>query len=319
MTDKPPQALKHVFREAYRSALNSYGDIEVGFDQFANKLETIAQNEHGEDFDESFLRGLVKKLHTNDVYLTIGCALPTETAWRTFTEYFKPIIHGVAFYATGDSERAWELTVDVLTHLYMPGRYGLSRIASFDGRWSLSTWLRTVVVNRVINENHSRWSKALPLDSVENLIDEGQPERLDAAVRASTYGSVVCDALIEACRALEDSEALMLLLRYDEGLNGIEIGRLLHVHPSNVTRRLQQTRDHVRRDVVSILTNRYQLNPAAVELCIAEIVENPSYSIVSYLKQAHSQQRNQISSLPPLGAAPSEPRRPRKKPAAGYA
>src|SRR5262245_33147400 len=135
MMNKPPIVPSDRVVSAYANAQNSYGEIEVGLDRFTRRLESILESQLSQTPQSSSPVEVLKRLHTSDIYLTVGCALPTESAWRKFIECFRPLIHGVAYYASGDSERAWELTVDVLAHLYMPNRAGLSRIASFDGRW----------------------------------------------------------------------------------------------------------------------------------------------------------------------------------------
>lgn len=95
----------------------------------------------------SFLR----TLHTDDLYLALACANPTESAWRCFAAAYQKLINKVARQVSPTSGAGHELAGNVLGDLFMPGRSGRRRIESFDGQQSLSVWLRVIVTRRAIN------------------------------------------------------------------------------------------------------------------------------------------------------------------------
>src|SRR5262249_10959419 len=232
MTSCPPPVPDEVCLKLYRKALDCYGDIDVEVSSYTQRLRSVVQYHLlNTDNLDAYLKPL-ERWHTNDLYLSVGCAHRTEAAWRKFDSCFKPFIQRVACQVCGNSNAARELTFDVFADLFMSDRSGKSRIASYDGQCALTTWLRAVVANKAINEHKCRWKNSESLDSVESMIDTEQPARLEAALRASKYGPAITDALQSASQRLSQKESLLLLLRYQEGLHACEIARREGVHPS---------------------------------------------------------------------------------------
>src|SRR6185503_3396397 len=118
-------------------------------------------------------------------------------------------------------------------------RSGQSRIASFDGRQSLATWLRVIVSRRAINRKALKWNSFENLDRPTNLTDNASLAKIDAALRRGRYEAVAEDCFREACACLTARERLIVLLRYDEGLRLVEIAKCLALHRSMVIRNLQ--------------------------------------------------------------------------------
>jgi RNA polymerase sigma factor (sigma-70 family) len=174
-----------------------------------------------------------------------------------------------------------------MADLFLPDRSGCSRIASYDGRSSLGTWLRVVVCNRVINAQRCTAS-AKSTDLQPELPDGSALTRIEATVRARRYGPAIKDSMASACGTLTPRERLMLLWRYEDGLQLGQIAQLLGIHQSNVTRQLERVQGKLRDEVASILSAKHGLSRSAIQECLEDIVENPRHqvSILEFVKTA---------------------------------
>ena len=95
---------------------------------------------------------------------------------------------------------------------------------------------------------------------------------------------MIAGAFKAATDGLSGSDRLLLLLRYDENVQGGEIARIKGVHPSTVTRRLQQIHNRLRNEIIAALTSKHGLKDAAIDECLLDIIENPAHSILSLIK-----------------------------------
>src|SRR5262249_33513666 len=158
--------------------------------------------------------------------------------------------------------------------LFLPDRSGNIRIASYDGRSSLGTWLRGVICNRAINAQRcSATAKSTELKP--ELPDAPALANIESTVRARRNAAEVEGGGAWACRALTPRERLMLLWRYQDGLQLGQIARLLGIHQSNVTRQLERVQGKMRDHVTTVLSTRHALSRLAIEECLEDIVENP--------------------------------------------
>lgn len=109
-------------------------------------------------------------------------------------------------------------------------------------------------------------------------------ERIETSARAGRYRLMILDALKGASESLTTRERYILLMIYGESLQAKEVARLVGVHPSRVSRQLQQIHRKIRQEAVAILAEKHQLCEEAIKECLADIVENPEYSLLGLLK-----------------------------------
>ncbi len=174
----------------------------------------------------------------------------------------------------------------ILVSLYLQDRSGRQRIASYDGRSSLATWLRVIVVNHAINERNRR---KLPVEECVADIPDGRAlARFESALRATRYGNALSDSLTCALRQLKSAERLMLIWRYEDDMPLGDMAHLLGIHQSNVTRRLVRVQAKLRESVIENLASQHQLSPAAIQECLIDLIENPfiSVSLMSIVKES---------------------------------
>ena len=276
--------LKSCIEQAYAAAHSRHGDLDYALEAFTDYLVSIADKNLGVAKKQAATLRFVASLNTTDLYLAGACAIPTELAWRRFVATYQAYIQGLAdfFYATGGS--ANDLAGSILSDMFLPDSTGRSRIASYDGRSSLATWLRTIVKRRAINERERKWSGIEPLDSQPELVDSTAVSRVEASLCSGRYESMVRDCLKCACDKLTERERLMLLWRYDEQLQVSQIAHIYAVNPSTITRQLEQVYRKLREEVVLMLASKHKLSAPAIKECLADILESPGSSLLIALK-----------------------------------
>ena len=92
--------------------------------------------------------------------------------------------------------------------------------------------------------------------------------------------------MASACSSLAPRERLILLWRYEDGLQLGHIARLLGIHQCNVTRQLERLQSRLREDVEAILAAKHGLSRLAIRECLDDVVENPLHqvSILEFVK-----------------------------------
>lgn len=161
-------------------------------------------------------------------------------AWTTFVDAYGPLLQALArrmlARRAGRAPDADvdEIVAEVFLALLRRDRRLLRR---YDPTWRLSTWLgvlcRTAVLRHL--RRRGRSTEALPDGEV------AQPA-------SSDWTRERTDALEAALTGLKDRDALLLKLRFLEGLDYREIGLLLDVRPDSVgpllARAKQRLADH---------------------------------------------------------------------------
>jgi RNA polymerase sigma-70 factor len=255
-----------------------YGDIDLPRGVYAAYVRAIVCKYLGAAPPEEAAIELVNKLYPRDLYLACGCVHESERAWQVLDRSYRKFIHDLVRFYYRDGTDSEEVADSVLVSLFLPDRSGHARIASYEGRSSMATWLRVIVVNRAINDRPNVKIASMP-ETVPDVADPGALARLELTLRAERYRHVVRDALRCAFRDLTPREKLMLLWRYEEGLPLGQIARVLGIHQSNVTRQLVRLQTRVRENVVAILSSKHDLSDSAVQECLTDIVENPQYTV----------------------------------------
>ncbi len=277
--------LERIFDQTYSTGHSCHGDLRLGLAEFRAHLLMVIEKHLGPHASDASAISFINNLHTNDLYLATACAQHSAVAWSRFMSVYQHYVNDLALYVSPTTDAARELAASVLVDMFLPDRSGHSRIASYDGRSSLATWLRVIVSHRAINERSRMCNSMEHIDSVPEIADASGVRNIEMALRADRYDSMIKDALKSACKDITDRERLILLFRYDEELQVTQIARLIGVHPSTVTRQLERIQEKLRDKVILILTSKYCLEQTAVEECLADITENPSHSILNLIKQ----------------------------------
>lgn len=283
MTSPLDVALNTLAGQAYGSALACHGELGLQPEPYATRLLSVTRKYLGENLSQSTAFAFINRLHTDDLYLALACARSSEAAWERLTKLYRVFIRKVADNACSTADVAREIADSIPGHIFLPDASGCSRIASYEGRSSLAAWLSAVVNDRAVKE-HRRCKNFEQIDNFPDIADHDALSRIEAALRAGRYASLIRDALIAANKSLSERERFILTLRYLDGLGGAEVASVLGVHPSTVSRRLQQIYGKLETETISTLGSKHNLNPAALGECLEEIFENSNYSVLAALK-----------------------------------
>jgi len=276
--------LSSLAAQAYADGYASHGDIDLQPEIFANQLWVVIEKHLGSNAPPATTLSFFSTLHTTDLYLTVACSQSSDRAWARFVTVYQRYIGNVARFVSPTSDAARELASDLLADLFMPDRSGRSRIESFDGQQSLATWLRVLMSHRATNLRMLKWNTCERIERLSGVADGAAITRMEAAIRASRYEAILEDCFELSSKSLTDRERLILLLHYDDGLRLVEIARALGIHPSGITRQLQNTHLKLQKKIISVLTLKYHLGPAAIKECLVDLLENPAHSLLVFLK-----------------------------------
>ena len=292
--------IEAIIAGAFLEGETHFGNLGLDLPTYANRIDSIIRKHLGRSpAPESVVR-FAGALHGRDLYLATACSVsspgmeagcpgePAEragAAWKVLETTYKGLIYDLVRFFYRSSFVAQDLADNILADLFLPDRSGRSRIASYDGRSSLGTWLRVVICNRSINAQRCS-ACAKSTDLQHDLPDGPALANIELTVRAERYATAMEDALASACRELTPRERLMLLWRYQDGLQLGQIAQLLGIHQSNVTRQLERMQGKLREDVIAILAKRHRLSGSAIQECLEDVVENPRHqlSILEFVK-----------------------------------
>jgi RNA polymerase sigma-70 factor (ECF subfamily) len=214
------------------------------------------------------VEAFVRSLHLSDLALACACAAGQDAAWEHFVKEMRPALYAAA-RAMAPPDRARDLADSLYARLLGVDARGERRSSLFDyyhGRAKLSTWLRTVLAQRHVDELRQS-ARTVPLEdeqlaepSTSLPLDPDVPERLE----------FVQQALNAAIAALEPRDRMRLRLYYAQGVKLAAIGRLTGESEATVSRKLDRTRQAIRADIERRLREDRHLSPQAVASCLAD-------------------------------------------------
>lgn len=254
------------------------GGREFGLnaEQFGNILKEIAAKYAPANASAGDFHALFASLRVEDLALAHACALGNEKAWDAFFARFRIRLYDIAGQITHESAAAHELADALYADLYgTQTRDGqrVCKLASYTGRGSLEGWLRTVMAQEYIN----CYRKQRRLVSLDEKEEDGErfaapdPEPstdADPRVTAATDGALA---------TLSAGDRFLLASYYVDGRTLAEIARLLRVHESTISRKLDTLAKSLRKQIMGALIkqgmNRRQAEEA-MELDVRDLELN---------------------------------------------
>ncbi|SRR6266404_1816128 len=284
MTSPTETGLSDVFAREYQGAYAVHGDLDLEPMCFAAKLRILLESQLGSTASIPDILNLLNSLYAPDLYLSIACVQSTDTAWRRFLTVYENRILQFATFITGSHNTGLELAENVTADLFLPDASGNRRLASYDGRRPLMTWLNALVRHSACNQRDLKWNSLERIDNICDVRDSAALARIDSALIARRYEAAINDSFAIASASLTERERSILLLRYDKMLQVSEIAGLFAVHPSTITRQLQQTQSRLGKRIIRVLASKHQFGHAAIRECLGDILENPRHSLMEFLK-----------------------------------
>jgi RNA polymerase sigma-70 factor (ECF subfamily) len=264
---KPAEALKPAIRELFvKSRGERYGltlaAFEAVLEQVANKYLPAA--------DVQSKIAFWQELRLEELALSRGCVAGHDSAWQEFLTRYREKLYDIARGITKEDSSGRDLADSLYADLYgLSEREGqrVSRLSFYMGRGSLEGWLRTVVAQEFVN----RYRKTKRLVSLEEEAEEGvQFASAEPFVPVSVddrLGKATDDALDQ----LAGEDRLILAAYYLDNRTLTEIGRMIGVHESTVSRRMEKLLKGLRKHVMTGLQARGMNRGQAEEALEADV------------------------------------------------
>jgi RNA polymerase sigma-70 factor (ECF subfamily) len=196
-----------------------------------------------------------RSLQLKELVLARACAAGHEHAWNVFLNRYRARLYEMAIAIAKEDSLARELADSLYGELYgVVSRDGkrVSKLTYYTGRGSLEGWLRTVLAQSYINRYRSQ-KRFISLDAqTEDGVQFASPSADPAVAADPRVGAATDDALA----ALPAEERFVLVAYFLDGRTLAEIARLLRVHESTVSRRIDKLVDGLRTAIIKGLRAR---------------------------------------------------------------
>jgi RNA polymerase sigma-70 factor (ECF subfamily) len=163
-----------------------------------------------------------------DQAVATAAAEPVAGGPGTFADRIREnqsMVFSIAYHSLRDYSLAEEVAQDVFLELH-------KRFGTFDSPLHVRNWLRTVVANRCIDQSRRR--KLRPQLGLDEVREPASPPPPGDPLLETLLGRLVA--------SLPEKHRMVLILRYQEDLDPVEIAGTLHM-------RLGTVRSHLRRSL----------------------------------------------------------------------
>ena len=254
---KPNSAVQSVVNELLADLHARSGCEKVGLtrESFATILCDVGSKYATVATSETEIRAFFLSLRVEELALARACAAGSDPAWEIFFTRFREKLHLAALRIAREDSAARELADTLYADLYGTNlREGqrVSKLASYTGRGSLEGWLRTVLSQEYVN----RYRRTKRLVSLDEESEEGVQFRAPDPGPVPTADHRLAQATDEALAFLSGEERTVLSAYYLDGRTLAEIARMLGVHESTISRKLDKVAKSLRKQIVAALTRR---------------------------------------------------------------
>jgi RNA polymerase sigma-70 factor (ECF subfamily) len=240
-------AMDELLRTALAAGRAAWPGLTVADDVFAAALQSAL--EEGVTLDD---------IAVADLYLAQACAAGAPGAVDAFTATYDSVISACL--------RGMDLPTDVIEELAQEIRIKLfaqpPRIATYSGRASLASWVRTIATRAAIDRLRSEQG-TLPEQAFDGLPDQVASPELDHFRR--TYRAEFKAAFEAALASLEVRERNVLRQHYVDGLSTEQIGALYDVHKTTTFRWIDAARDKLNKRTRNEFLQRVKVKPDELE------------------------------------------------------
>jgi RNA polymerase sigma-70 factor (ECF subfamily) len=262
-----PPEVQAVAAELYSQC----GAAEFGMsrEELAHILAQVAQK-YREAGSPLPTREFCCSLKLPELVLARACAAGNERAWEVFMSRYREKLYEVGLQITREDSAARELSDSLYAELYgTVARDGVrvSKLKFYTGRGSLEGWLRTVMAQEHVNR-YRRQKRNISLDEeTEEGTQFAAPETetahpLDPRLEAATD---------EALAALPAEDQFVLAAYYLDDRTLAEIARVLSVHESTISRKLDKLAKSLRKQILAGLGRRGMSRRQAEEALEADV------------------------------------------------
>jgi RNA polymerase sigma-70 factor (ECF subfamily) len=209
---------------------------------------------HGSS-SEGEARTFVLSLRVDELALARACAAGDNSAWEIFLTRFREKMYLAALRIAREDSAAHELADTLYADLYgTTTREGqrVSKLSSYTGRGSLEGWLRTVLAQEYVN----RYRRTKRLVSLDEESEEGVQFKAPEPEPEVPSDNRLAQATDEALAELPAEDRMVLSAYYLDGRTLAEIARMLGVHESTISRKLDKLAKVLRKQIVAALAKQ---------------------------------------------------------------
>jgi RNA polymerase sigma-70 factor (ECF subfamily) len=244
----------------------------VSRDDFAKYLEAVTRKSLSSGASEKETTSFLSGLRIEELVLARACSAGNETAWEVFLTRFREPLYNAGRAIARDDATGRELADSLYADLYgMKSADGerRSKLDYYMGRGSLEGWLRTVLAQEFVNRFRSN----------KRLVSLEEQEEAGKQFVAATAGhgvAVIQDAKLaaatdEALRALEAEEKFIFASYFLDDRTLAEIARMLNVHESTISRKLERSVKRLRSEIRNALLKTGMSRRQAEEALEADV------------------------------------------------
>jgi RNA polymerase sigma-70 factor (ECF subfamily) len=254
---KPISAVQSVVNELLADLHAKGGCERIGLtrESFAVILCEVGSKHATATTSEAEIRTFFLGLRVDELALARACAAGVNSAWEIFLIKFREKLYLSALRIAREDSAARELADTLYADLYGTNtREGerVSKLASYTGRGSLEGWLRTVLAQEYVN----RYRRTKRLVSLDEESEEGIQFRAPDPEPVSAADPRLGQATDEALAFLSGEDRMVLSAYYLDGRTLAEIARMLGVHESTISRKLDKLAKSLRKQIVAALVRR---------------------------------------------------------------
>jgi len=199
---------------------------------------------------QSEARTFLLTLRVEELALARACAAGNNSAWELFLIRYREKLYQSALRIAREDSAARDLADSLYAELYGTStRDGerVSKLASFTGRGSLEGWLRTVLAQEFVN----RYRRTKRLVSLEEENEDGERFAAPEPEPVASADSRLESATDAALATLPSEDRVVLAAYYLDGRTLAEIARMLGVHESTISRKVDKLAKALRRKILA--------------------------------------------------------------------
>lgn len=255
-SSEPVSAVRSVVNDLLTDLYAKAGCEKVGLtrESFSAILCEIASKQPASS-STSDIRTFLLSVRVDELALARACAAGHNAAWEIFLTRYREKLYLSALRIVREDSAARELADSLYADLYGTNtREGqrVSKLASYTGRGSLEGWLRTVLAQEYVN----RYRRTKRLTSLEEESEEGAQFAAPEPEPAPSGDPRLAQATDEALAGLSAEDRTILSAYYLDGRTLAEVARMLGVHESTISRKVDKLAKALRKQIIASLTRR---------------------------------------------------------------
>ena len=262
---------RHAARLYETSRAQAYGVVLA---DFRARLVTVGVKYLPAKAGEDEIASFYLALRVEELALAQGCAAGHDPAWTEFMRRFREKMYDAARRIVRDDSVAHELADELYADLYGTKEKDGRRVSKLDfytGRGSLEGWLRTVLAQEYIN----RYRKQRHTVSLEEQEEAGAQFVAGEVVADPPVDARLVAATDAALASLAAEDRYVLAAYFLDGKTLAEIARVLRVHESTISRKVEKITRELRKAVLDALCRCGMSRRQAEEALDADVRDLP--------------------------------------------